>query len=319
MSKFAELSIEVGHLYLRDLAGLDDTDWKERVRNRIVTGLASVAPTIKRYLDHKKSVSIVVMIDDYFAESDTSPGRDAVADAVQEVASDLSDRYDEILRNKYGWKSPLRITYISFESSLALTVDRLYNRIEFPGRWLSNDQHGRSRSSERHEAIIGMSEVENAGRQKSRTRRLHTIHLDVELYSEETSSCNASPRRIWSCPILAAWWQLTRLGLLRDQSGSPSVPEGTIALSLPEGMSGPNSTPSFFAKRTLTVLSPEFLEVEVAVRTILSRVQLIDRERQGLKASDRIPTPSEHLNRIGYVLVPDDLHPHGMEHLHKWF
>ena len=317
MEDFADLSIEVGHLYLRDLARLDDSKWRDFVRSRILSGLASVAPTIKRYYRHKRSVSIVVLIDDYFSDDGSSPDRNDVASAVQEVADDVQQRLDSKFRNRHSWRRPLSIDYISFESSLASSVDRLYNRIflsdEVSGSWLSNGQDGRPSSSERHGALIGISDIETVGREKGQTGRPHAIHVDVELFSEPSKVRNDLVQRIWSCPILAAWWQLVRLGIFRDEAGLPEMPEGTIALDMSKEVSKSNSCPPFFGKRTLTVLSPEFLEVEMAVRTILGRVRLIDGERRDLRVDKRLPSAAEHLNRIAYVLVPDGVHPYSLD------
>src|SRR5690606_34192407 len=100
----------------------------------------------------------------------------------------------------------------------------------------------------------------------------HSIFLDVQLWDE------ANGRRTWSCPFLAAVWQLLRLGMLRNMGERVAVPR-THDDGYPEDWDrlapvvklNPNAAP-FSAYRTLSILSPRFLGIEHAVRTILSQV-----------------------------------------------
>lgn len=127
----------------------------------------------------------------------------------------------------------------------------------------------------------------------------HRISLEVELYDDSD--------RPWACPTLAAWWQLVRLGALEFLEGV-DAPTGTERLT--EGL-------PFGARRSLTVLSPEFLEVEHAVRTILTQVHMEDEFLQWLtrdrSGRARVALPSRvtslaiaDLAEISYLFVHDD-------------
>ncbi len=77
--------------------------------------------------------------------------------------------------------------------------------------WLTNGQ--RSPSTSRGEAMARRSPWQPP---RESARRRHSIFVDVELWDEHDG------QRTWSCPMLAAVWQLLRLGLLRDR-GRPVV------------------------------------------------------------------------------------------------
>jgi hypothetical protein len=145
-------------------------------------------------------------------------------------------------------------------------------------------------------------------------RRRHSIFVDVELWDEEEG------RRTWSCPMLAAVWQLMRLGLLRDQ-GRPvvSAQDWTDPLfpgswdDLPPVIRlNPRAT-AFAAYTTISVLSPRFLPVELAVRTILSQFAgdtAILTEAADRAARDAMRLPAELVDRIRYVFaIPGDTDP----------
>ena len=52
------------------------------------------------------------------------------------------------------------------------------------------------------------------------------MRIDVELYSEKDRA-----REFGHVHCLPAWWQLVRLGMLRDESDSPLVPAKTRLIS----------------------------------------------------------------------------------------
>ena len=78
--------------------------------------------------------------------------------------------------------------------------------------------------------------------------------------------------------MLAAVWQLMRLGLLRDQGRPVVTPQDWTDQRFPDSWDDlppvirlkPGAA-AFAAYTTLSVLSPRFLPVELAVRTILSQ------------------------------------------------
>jgi hypothetical protein len=145
-------------------------------------------------------------------------------------------------------------------------------------------------------------------------RRRHSIFVDVELWDEHGG------QRTWSCPMLAAVWQLMRLGLLRDRGRPVVTPQDWTDPSFPDDWDllpavirlRPTAA-AFAAYTTLSVLSPRFLPVELAVRTILSQyardsgvfAQATDRA-----ARDAMQLPAELVDRIRYVFAaPGDADP----------
>ena len=135
---------------------------------------------------------------------------------------------------------------------------------------------------------------------------LHSIFVDVQLWSGTDTD------RIWSCSFLASVWQLIRLGLLRHQGEVAVRPyrlDGPVPGDwdeLPAIMQiNPKAAP-FSAYRTMSVLQPRFLSVELAVRTILSQVSIdLGVMEQVAKRSrnEGIDLPDELINRIGYVFM----------------
>jgi hypothetical protein len=137
-------------------------------------------------------------------------------------------------------------------------------------------------------------------------RNRHSIFVDVELWS------GTGDERVWSCPLLAAIWQLARMGLLRYQGEPFLQPEPWGKAwpqewqQLPGVIRLDDSAAPFSAYRTMSVLDDKFFAVEHAVRTILSQVGIdpavlaaaTDRaKREGLELSDEI------VGRIGYVFT----------------
>ena len=109
------------------------------------------------------------------------------------------------------------------------------------------------------------------------SRRRRARAAGTRSSSTSSSGMTGTGNRTWSCPMLAAVWQLIRLGLLREQ-GAPVV--------APEDWTGPwpdswdelpaitrlnPQAAAFAAYTTLSALSPRFLPVELAVRTILGQ------------------------------------------------
>lgn len=145
-------------------------------------------------------------------------------------------------------------------------------------------------------------------------RRRHSIFIDVELWDEPDG------HRIWSCPMLAAVWQLMRLGLLRDRGRPVVTPQDWTDPRFPDSWDDlpavirlrPDAS-AFAAYTTLSVLSPRFLPVELAVRTILSQFACdrnILAEATGRAARDAMKLPDELVDRIRYVFAaPGDTDP----------
>lgn len=157
-------------------------------------------------------------------------------------------------------------------------------------RWLANGEPARPAATRLSPAELN-EEPGEAGILPVRVAgsRAHGIHLDVELWS---TVGHGDP--VWSCPMLAAWWQLLRLG-------APHVDGAPLARPAPGGR-----PLSLHGRSTVTLLPPALLEVEHAVRTILERVAV---PAPWLAAGDGEPAPNAagHLDRIGYVFTNGSL------------
>lgn len=291
----SHVSIELGHLYMEDFA-----EGPQRIRDQFRL-VAPWAETVRKTVHPKARVSTCFLIDDYFSRFST-PAH--VVPMVIEAAADAG----------------LAIDYLARESGCAragtvdvarLVLDRIVvdpapgtNGSRPPltkSGWLCNG--GREADTVQSEAMGAESgwrpPVQNAARR-------HSIFVDVELWDEPRGT------RVWSCPYLAAVWQLMRLGLLRHHGKAVVSPS-----PLTEGFPGdwdalppfvqlnPGATP-FSAYRTASVLSTRFLPVELAVRTILSQVaadpdvlsQVAGRARgEGLHLEDEV------VDRVSYVFL----------------
>jgi hypothetical protein len=175
--------------------------------------------------------------------------------------------------------------------------------------WLSNGQ--RSPGTSRGEAMAKRAAWEPP---RETARRRHSIFVDVELWDGHDE------QRTWSCPMLAAVWQLTRLGLLRDRGRAVLAPADWTGTRFPDTWDAlppvvrlrPGAA-AFAAYTTLSVLSPRFLPVELAVRTILGQFAcdgdiLKDTARRATR--DAMSLPDELVDRIRYVFAaPGDTDP----------
>ncbi len=312
----AHLSIELGHLYMEDFAaGLQHlrqcfkqvAPWANAARQACADSLQSQRAQQGRYGQEgrrtRARISTCFLVDDYFTRF-SSP-----AELVPELMGAARE-------------AGLEIDYLARESGCAdadgvalarLVVDRLVadpppdtNGSRPPPAevgWLCNGQ--RSPASGAAEAMDAIPRwkppIQNAARR-------HSIFLDVELWDRDESN----DRRTWSCPFLAAVWQLLRLGMLRHDG------EGVAATQRWEGafpddwdelpavtQLNPTAAP-FSAYRTLSVLSTRFLPIEHAVRAILSQTavdrdvldQVMTRSR-----SEGIELSLELVDRIDYVFA----------------
>jgi hypothetical protein len=294
----SHVSIELGHLYMEDFeAGPDRL--REQFR-RVAPWARTVRSSWQdRVPGQRARVSTCFLIDDYFSRF-SSPAE--LVPMVLEAAAE----------------SDLSIDYLARESACAesdglelarLVEDRLVDdpppetngsrpAIKESG-WLCNGSR-----SPHVGAVQAMGKAQRWAPPAQNAKRGHSIFVDVELWDE------SGPKRTWSCPFLAAVWQLLRLGLLRSDGQLPlrPVPRGDAWPadwhSLPAIVQLNDLAPPFSAYTTLSVLSPRFLPVELAVRTILSQVA-VDAEvlRQVITRSEGegIRLEEELVDRISYV------------------
>lgn len=300
----SHLSIELGHLYREDFtAGLDLAQHFARVAPWVNAGRQAYADILQRQQDRKvrARISTCFLVDDYFMRF-SSP-----AELVPQLVS-------------AAHKAGLEIDYLARESGCADAGDVALAR-SVEGRlvvdpppntngsrppvtevgWLCNGQ--RSPASD---AVPAMRRVQPWKPPVENSARQHSIFLDVQLWDEKKG------HRTWSCPFLAAVWQLLRLGMLRHD-GAAVAPAQKWEGDFPDDWDKiPVVTQlnvaaaPFSAYRTLSILSTKFLPIEHAVRMILSQVA-IDRDvlEQVMKRSrdESIVLPSELVDRIEYAFV----------------
>jgi hypothetical protein len=299
----SHVSVELGHLYYEDFAaGKDElagmfsalAPWAAVAISRTTAGEPS----------GKVRASTCFLVDDYFSQF-SSPA---------EVLPMITGAAE---------KAGLQIDYLARESACAdsdgkcparLLLDRLVTE-PAPGTtgarppaaesgWLSNGVRSPATPFASDMAEEAMRSPKPWAPPRQNAARRHSIFLDIELWNESAGE------RVWSCAMLAAVWQLLRLGLLRHL-GSPVAqpvdqpadwPDSWAALP-PVVRLAPQAAP-FTAYTTISLLSPRFLTVEVAVRTILGQfftdpAVLADlTERAGRESVD---LPEEIVDRICYT------------------
>jgi hypothetical protein len=303
----AHVSIELGHLYFEDfqagpgaLAAMFTalTPWVQAAASRSTAGIPS--PKNPR-------TSTCFLVDDYFSRFS---GPDQVIPMILKAAETAGLQIDYLAREsacaQAGESHPVR-----------LALSRLVEE-PVPGTtggrppltetgWLTNGQRSPSAAAS---SIEAMRPAEGWQPPRESAARLHSIFADVELWDEREGT------RRWSCAMLAAVWQVLRLGQLRDlgqRVADPVDPPDTW----PEDWSALDpiirlnpGAAAFTAYRTVSLLSPRFLPVEFAVRTILSQFAP-DREAFTVVTkrarSEGIDLPPELVDRIQYAFVSHSL------------
>jgi len=297
----SHVSVEIGHLYMDDLA-----DGEAAIQNTF----ASAAPWVRAAYNPRAigcgkesaRVSTCFLIDDYFSRF-SSPAEviPMVVAAAEREGLQIDYLARESASAQAGGSSPasLMLGRLVTEPVAGTTGGR--PPLTKTG-WLTNGQ--RSPSTSRGEAMAKrrpwQPPVESA-------RRRHSIFIDIELWDEHGGG------RTWSCAALAAVWQLIRLGLLRDHGHPILLPQDWTDKVLPDSWDDmPSITrlrpgaAAFAAYTTLSVLSPRFLPIELAVRTILGQFagdRSILAEADARAARDGMQLPTELVDRIRYVFA----------------
>jgi hypothetical protein len=298
----SHVSVEVGHLYMEDFsAGMDG----------VQRTFAAAAPWVHTARNHpqavgcgKKSVrtSTCFLIDDYFSRF-SSPA--TVVPMVLEAAGREGVEIDYLAREsacaRAGGISPAALTLGSLVTEPVPGTTGGRPPVTATG-WLTNGQ--RSPSTERVEAMAKQVPWQPP---RESARRRHSIFVDIELWDERDG------QRTWSCPMLAAVWQLMRLGVLRDHGRPVVTPQDWTHQSFPDEWDElppvlrlrPQAA-AFAAYTTLSVLSPRFLPVELAVRTILSQFACDNSLLEAVNkraARDSMKLPAELVDRVRHVFA----------------
>ncbi|MFI0723414.1 SCO2522 family protein [Streptomyces sp. NPDC021224] len=294
----AQLSLELGHLYMEDFeAG------PERLRTHFtqVKPWADAARVLAAAGGGRARVSTCFLVDDYFTRFSTP------AELLPMVIAEAE-------------RAGLTIDYLARESGCAVAggtpvAEEVQARLvesPVPGTdgtrppavqtgWLANGR--RSPAGDLPEA---MAPGEPWHPPAETAARRHSVFVDVELWDE------VDGRRWWSCPFLAAVWQLARLGLLRHAGDPVLQPVPWTGTEFPRDWDelppvvrlNPAAAP-FSAYRTCSVLPARFMGVEHAVRVVLDQVD-IDAEALAQVArrslGEGMPVPEEITDRISYVM-----------------
>lgn len=298
---YSHLSVELDHLYMEDFVR-----GEEHLRARI----AQVAPWFdtavrslgSRRLTGRPRVSTCFLVDDYFSDL-ISPAE--LVPMLRAAAAKEGVRVDYVARESACAVSDgVEVAAIVAGRLVSVPVegtDGSRPPVAESG-WLSNGQRSPAGPAEALRVQRWQPPVEAEARQ-------HSIFVDVQLWSEEKDGA-----RLWSCPMLAAVWQLSRLGLLRDH-GRTIIQPRPLPEPLPAEWSAmpavvqlnPDATP-FHGYRTLSLLDHRFLGIEHAVRVILEQVAQDDEvmERVLRRASQEgMPVTADVTGRIAYTFVTD--------------
>lgn len=260
----SHLSIELGHLYMEDFAAGPD-----RLRSqfaRVAPWARTAKETVRTDSRHKPRISTCFLIDDYFTRF-SSPA---------EVVPVLRAAAEE---------AGLEIDYLARESACA-TANGVALAELVAGRLtpLPPEETNGSRPPVQESGWLpnGSRSPDNHSREAMRGRewsppseigaRNHSVFVDVELWHDR------GPSRLYSCPFLAAIWQLLRLGVLRSDGANVVRPvpidahEPTESWDdLPPILQLRERAAPFCGYRTFSVLPSRFLQIEHAVRVILSQ------------------------------------------------
>jgi hypothetical protein len=297
----SHLSIELGHLYMEDfVAG------PERLRalfRRVVPWAAAARQACADRLSavKKPRINTCFLIDDYFTRF-KSPA-EVIPDVIQ-MARECGLEIDYLARESGCAKADGVPLARLVEGRIVPDPPPNTNGARPPvteSGWLSNGQ--RSPVGGATEAMGGISRwvppSQNAANR-------HSIFVDVELWDEGRGG------RTWSCPFLAAVWQLLRLGMLRNEGEPVAVPQPWTADwpddwdDLPAVVKLNANAAPFSAYETMSVLPTRFLPIEIAVRTILSQVwpdQDVSGQLRESALRDGVELPAELVGRINYVFT----------------
>jgi hypothetical protein len=299
----SHLSVELGHFYPEDASG--GPDRLQRHFRRIAPWAnAARATCADRVPSGRPRISTCFMVDDYFGNF--PPPAELVPQLIEAAAA-----------------NGLVIDYLARESGcaqagdipLARLVESRLVPVPVPGTtglrpptaetgWLCNGE--RTPHSETTQAM----KVDRQWRRPyQHGAGIHSIFVDVELWDE------VNGERRWSCPFLAAVWQLNRLGLIRHLDRVVAAPQLLSVSDLPGsweqmpavGQLNPAAAP-FSAYRTFSVLGARYLTAEHAVRTILNQISIDDLVAEDIMTrsrAERIELPKDLVERIDYTFLTD--------------
>ncbi|WP_245601908.1 SCO2522 family protein [Hamadaea tsunoensis] len=292
----AHLSVELGHLYMDDFAR-GEGHLREHFR-RVAPWVAAARAHATDALGRRARISTCFLIDDYFTQF-SSPA--VVLPQIIAAAGAAGLSIDYLVRESACAEAD-GVPLASLVHSRIVDDPPPRTTGERPpateSGWLCNGERSPGWQ------VMAALEDAPAWRPPSQNAAVnHSIFIDVEMWRDEKEG------RLWSCPFLAAVWQLLRLGLLRDDGRPVAVPADrppswpAAWSELPAATRLTERPAPFAAYRTFSVLAPRFAAVETAVRTILSQV-LPDAgvlaEIRSRADGENLYLPAEFVDRIEY-------------------
>jgi len=297
---YSHLSVELDHLYMEDFK-LGEEHLRKRIRQIAPWFRTAIAAYTDRHPGDRPRVSTCFLVDDYFSEL-VAPN--IVVPQLLQAAADEGLRIDYLARES-GCAAADGVELARLVAGRLVSVPVQGTNGSRPptaeSGWLSNGQRTPNEPAAALHPRPWQPPVEAEARN-------HSIFLDVELWDERDGE------RRWSCPMLAAVWQLLRLGLLRDH-GRTVIQPRPLPVDLPSEWSAmppvaqvnPQASP-FHGYRTLSLLEDRFLPIEHAVRVILNQVgqdtEVMERVARRAR-QEHVPVPSDVTGRIAYVFMTD--------------
>lgn len=276
----SHLSIEVGHLYMEDIRHGEARirEQFERVAPWVAAATAAVSAEVRAVGAEKPRVSTCFLIDDYFRD-DTSPGE--VVERLAETAKQAGITIDYLAREAgccvAGDVNVAELTAAMLLPEPPPGTDGSRPPLATSG-WLCNGQRSYSADSDQAMQVASWRPPEEFG------KRNHSIFLDIELWKEKQEVVDGTlvTGRQWSCPFLAAVWQLLRLGVLRNygepvaqpQRWDDDTPWPENWHDLPPVIQLNQRATPFTAFRSVSILPKTYLQIEHAVDVIIKHLEL---------------------------------------------
>lgn len=288
---FSHLSIEAGHLYLRQLA---DRAFVRGQFEAVVPRVATAVAEARAVHGKDARISTCLLIDDYNVNpADPKPSPAVAIAMLDDVARETGLRIDYLARES-GCVQASSVFYPDTRSRVPLAeiVLGLITPEPIEGSngagsspllsgWVSNGRRSEEVGAAM-EAIewLQPEEYGNHG---------HSVLIDAELYNERLASAPdpGKPKRVervWSCSMLSAVWHLLRLGMLRNDGRQVAVPCVVTAVTdlprtwaeLPTVVKLNTGAAPFCAYRAVSILPRSALVTEVAADVLMNHISLVD-------------------------------------------
>lgn len=293
------LSIELPHFYISQFSEKPDIIEKGLAASKIF-----LDPIVAILEKKKKNYSTVCLVDDYFVRKGQENEIEKFIQSYRNACEKLSIRLDYIVFEGQCSKSVKNFPPILPEPNQGAGSrgGPYTNQLSDNKDWLSNGDVFRDKYIDVNQGF-GANFLSNE-LSDIKPHKEHALFLDVQL-SKPGESKNLAylneEKLVYSCPFLAAWWQLIRLGMHSDEDGNFLIPENSWQRDGAHPMT---------AERTLTFVAPDFLPVEHAVNCILNNVIPSDKQLRHLNRTGKTENGKPTLslaNRLSYVIYDPNL------------